>query len=139
MELASMHFIMRNESDLLTLREDIFQEVLKSKIHGNVIGINSARLGEGMFLTAVEDLLLDHQDLVVILKPYDTTGLFFPTNRIKLGEIRSVFPFQSPFVNPFLDKLSSSTEEIPGPRSIEIKATRQTAEQTTRLSTDTWI
>jgi hypothetical protein len=100
-----------NHEEFLTSKNEIFRELLNSKLHGNIVGVTSVRLGNGMFLTAVEDMLLEGDSVTVVLKPYDTTGYFLTTNRILIDDISSIFPFKSKFVNPFMNKLESDSEE----------------------------
>jgi hypothetical protein len=111
MQLDDFYSMYNNNEEFLTSKDEIFRELLHSKIHGNVVGICSDRLGNGMYLTAVEELLQDDGDLIAIIKPYDCTGHFFPVNRLHIGEITSVFPFKSKFENPFATKLTSSNND----------------------------
>ena len=100
-----------NETRMLTSADDVFRELLNSKMHGNIIGITSPVLGEGIFLTSVQEVVQDESGLVIIIKPYDSSGFFFPTNRLHLPDIVSVFPFKSKFENPFIRHLSTDRED----------------------------
>ena len=76
----------------------------ESKDNGTTVGILASVLGAEIFVTAVEDIIID-QDITVVLKNYDITGYMLETNKLKLGEITSVCPFKSPFENPYMKTL----------------------------------
>jgi hypothetical protein len=79
----------------------------ESKERGTAVGIKAPTLGSGIYVTAVEDILLD-EDITIVLKNYDITGYMLETNKLKLGEIKSVFPFKSAFENPYMRNLRHS-------------------------------
>ena len=76
----------------------------ESKDNGTAVGIQSAALGKEIFVTAVDDIIIN-EDVTVVLKNYDVTGYMLETNKLKLGEIKSVVPFKSPFENPYMKTL----------------------------------
>ena len=78
----------------------------ESKAHGTAVGIVSSLLGTEIYVTAVEDIIID-EDITIILKNYDKTGYILGTNKLRLGDIRSVCPFKSVFENPYMRGLSS--------------------------------
>ena len=86
----------------------IFKALLASKEKGTAIGIKSAQLGKGMFVTGVEDILIGdgRENTNVILKGYDFTGHVLETNNIRLTDIEGVCQFSSKFGNPILKRLS---------------------------------
>lgn len=90
--------------ELITHRDEITDEILKSKQEGNIVGIISPVLGSGMFLTGVDDLILAEGSSLVILKRFDVNGYLFPTHEIPLNSIKAVCPFTSKFRNPYLPK-----------------------------------
>src|SRR5687768_5358682 len=80
----------------------------ESKASGTAVGISAPLLGSSeIYVTAVEDILID-EDITVILKGYDITGYMLETNKLKLGEIKSVCPFKSAFENPYMRTLRHS-------------------------------
>lgn len=103
------------DKEFITSSDTILQELLHSKLNGNMIGISSPVLGAGMFITAIEDILLEGKLSVIVLKRYDITGHFLTTNKLLLNKITAVCPFTSKFENPFLAKVagdrSTSTDE----------------------------
>jgi hypothetical protein len=69
---------------------------------GKVIGIYCPALGEGMFLTGVDDILTVESEEIIVLKPYDMNGILLHRNTISITEIRSVCPFDSFYINPMI-------------------------------------
>lgn len=98
------HLSLFPENEFITQQDEIIKEILRSKQDGNMIGIISSILGAGMYLTAVDDFILDDHDSVIILKLYDMNGRLFPTNKIPLRSVKAVCPFKSKFANPYLPK-----------------------------------
>lgn len=94
--------------DFVTEPKEIFKALLESKDNGTAIGLKAALLGKGMFVTAVEDILIGdgYENTRVILKGYDFTGHVLETNSIALTEIEGVCRFGSKFGNPILKTLS---------------------------------
>jgi|SRR5690349_11355834 len=87
---------------------DVFKALLDSKDRGTTIGIKSQVLGKGMFVTAVEDILIGdgQENTWIILKGYDFTGHILETSSVRLTEIEGVCMFASKFGNPILKTLS---------------------------------
>lgn len=94
--------------DFISEPRDIFEALLASKDRGTAIGIKSTVLGNGMFITSVEDILLGdgNENTWIVLKGYDFTGHVLETNRLLLTEIEGVCEFSSKFGNPILNTLS---------------------------------
>jgi hypothetical protein len=88
--------------DLAKSSSDILKILIESKENGNTIGISSPLLGEGFFITAVEDIILEEGETTILFKPFDVTGFMLPTNRLKLGEVDAACPLISRFQNPVL-------------------------------------
>jgi len=91
----------RLSMELVTDPGQMLNVLSESKANGTAVGIFSPVLGQEIFITAVEDILID-QDITVVLKNYDITGYMLETNKLKLGEIKSVCPFKSLFENPYM-------------------------------------
>ena len=87
--------------DLVTDTGEMLNVLAESKENGTAVGINAPVLGDQMCVTAVEDILID-EDITIVLKSYDITGYMLETNKLKLGEIKSVCPFKSLFQNPYM-------------------------------------
>src|SRR5688500_9482220 len=82
------------ELEFTTATEEILRIVIHSKEYGNVIGISSPALGAGIFITAVEKVVLDYET-IIYLKPYDVNGGLLEKNTLKLTEITSACAFKS--------------------------------------------
>ena len=102
------YFSVNTPFDFIREPKDILKALLDSKDNGTAIGIKSTVLGNGMFVTAVEDILIGdgHENTKVILKGYDFTGHVLEKNTMHLSEIDGVCLFSSKFGNPILKTLS---------------------------------
>lgn len=94
--------------DFVTEPREVLRALLDSKSNGTAIGIRAKVLGEGMFVTGVEDILIGDgsENTRIILKGYDFTGHVLQTNAMLLTEIDGVCSFTSKFGNPILKTLS---------------------------------
>ena len=81
---------------------DILRILVSSKEEGKSIGISSPRIGDGFFITAVEDIILVEGETIILFKPFDITGFILPTNKLRLVDIVAVCPLKSEFENPIL-------------------------------------
>lgn len=90
---------------LVSHPDDMLHVLAESKAHGTAVGILAPALGDEIFVTAVDNIIID-DNITVVLKSYDKTGYMLETNKLKLGEIKSVCPFSSPFENPYLRELA---------------------------------
>ena len=88
--------------ELVTDPGEMLVILTESKASGTAVGISApAILGGEIFVTAVEDIVIG-EDVIVVLKNYDITGYMLETNKLRLAEIRSVCPFKSPLGNPYM-------------------------------------
>jgi hypothetical protein len=85
-------------------RKGIIKELVNSKNTGTVLGIYCPALGEGMFLTGVEDFFTAGTEQIVELKRYDLNGVLLQRDHISLAEIKTVCPFRSMYTNPVFNK-----------------------------------
>lgn len=92
--------------EMVSDRAQVLDILAESKAHGTAVGIVSSLLGTEIYVTAVEDIVIDDQDITIVLKNYDKTGYMLGTNKLRLGDIRSVCPFKSVFENPYMRGLS---------------------------------
>jgi hypothetical protein len=81
-------------------RRAIREALAESRDTGKVIGIYSPVLGDGMFLTCVDEIYSQEKEEIVVLKPYDMNGVLLVRNTLSLSEIKSICPFESFYVNP---------------------------------------
>jgi hypothetical protein len=96
----------RRELEFMTGADDILDILRHSKDHGNVIGISSPFLGNGIFITAVDDVI-ENYETVVLLKPIDVNGGTLAKNILRLSEITSACSFRSRF-----DKVINQAKEV---------------------------
>lgn len=102
-----LNHVMNNlTTELVTDPGEILNILTDSKANGTAVGINAPVLGKEIFVTAVEDIIIDN-DITIVLKSYDITGYMLETNKLKLGDITSVCPFKSPFTNPYMRVLKN--------------------------------
>jgi hypothetical protein len=87
-------------------RKAILKELMLSRDTGNLIGVYSRVLGEGMFLTGVDNIEDDHGTEVIIFETYDMSGQILNRTRVSVDEIKMVCPFNSAYINPILKKPS---------------------------------
>lgn len=98
----NLNTVMRRLSmELITDPGEMLNILNESKTNGTAVGIFAPILGQEIYVTAVEDILAA-DDITIVLKNYDMTGYMLETNKLKLGEIKSVCPFKSLFENPYM-------------------------------------
>lgn len=90
----------RPELEFVCASEEILRLLIHSKEYGNVIAISSPVLGAGIFITAVERVILDYE-VVVGLKPSDVNGIPLSKNILKLTDITCACAFRSSYEKVF--------------------------------------
>ena len=113
MKRKILNLIMETEGDFLTDKTSILSELTSSKIYQTCVGLSSKKLGTGMFITVVEQIIIDENSTTIVLKQYDATGYLLPTNKLELDDITSLFPFKSKFNNPYLEHIKQQDEIYP--------------------------
>jgi hypothetical protein len=86
----------RPELQFFTTSDEILRILIHSKEYGNVVGIVSPVLGAGMFITAVEKVVLDYE-VVVQIKAEDINGEVLDCNTLRLSDITCACPFRTRF------------------------------------------
>lgn len=84
------------ELEFVTSSEEILRILIHSKEYGNVVGVSSPFLGAGIFITAVEKVILDYE-VVIQLKPMDVNGEHLQKHILKLTDITCACAFKSRF------------------------------------------
>lgn len=84
-------------------RKGVLKSLVDSHENGSVIGIYCPNLGEGMFLVGVEDISNEESEEVITFKKYDLNGILLQRNHVSVSEIKSVCPFNAPYVNPLFN------------------------------------
>jgi hypothetical protein len=98
------------ELEFVTTSEEILRILIHSKEYGNVVGLSSPFLGAGIFITAVEKVILDYE-VVVQLKPYDVNGGHLEKTTLKLTDITCACAFKSRY-DKIYHKLPHESIEI---------------------------
>ena len=88
--------------EVVKFRKSLLKALGESRRRGTTIGIYSDVLGEGMFMTAVEDIYEDTNEIIIVLKRYDLSGSILQRNTLSLSEIRAVCAFDTQYKNPVL-------------------------------------
>ena len=101
----------KHELEFTTATEEILRILIHSKEYGNVVGISSPFLGAGIFITAVEKIVLDYETIVV-LKPFDVNGCHLEKNILKLTEIASACSFKSKYDKIYHKLAAEHQEEV---------------------------
>jgi hypothetical protein len=89
-------------------REDILRILTDSKNDGTVLMLAIPGISPGIFITAVDDLHQDGDQVHIYLKKHDVSGFIFERNRFTLPEIISVCPTNSKWENLCVDIQSQS-------------------------------
>jgi hypothetical protein len=93
--------------DFIKSKKAILKELVISKKIKNVVGVYCDVLGEGMFLTAVQDIERTQNAEVIVFYQYDITGRLLIRTRIELDEIQLVCPFNKTYENPLFSGRST--------------------------------
>lgn len=93
--------------DFVKTRKGILKELIISKTSGNLLGVYSKALGEGMFLTVVENIEADGKEDVVQFNRYDMSGHILARTKVAIDEIEMVCPFNKTYRNPGLNSNKS--------------------------------
>jgi hypothetical protein len=83
-------------------RKAMLKELHDSQANGHLIGVYSRALGEGMFLTGVDNIESEAGREVIVFETYDMSGQILSRTRVSLDEIKMVCPFNTAYVNPVL-------------------------------------
>lgn len=89
--------------DFVRTRKGILKELVISSMSGNVVGIYSRALGEGMFLAAVEKIESNAREEIITLNRYDMSGHMLARTRVTIDEIHMVCPFNRVYTNPYVN------------------------------------
>ena len=87
----------------LSTPQDILNALQESKEQGTCIGVKCSTLGDDILITAVEEITTDNGEPLIRFKYYDSSGYILPSHIARLSEIGSVYPFSTPFTNPYLN------------------------------------
>lgn len=69
--------------------------------HRNLVGIYCPLLGNGMFLTGVENIIsAEDGSCTIVFFPQDMSGHRLARRTIELQEITMIVPFNNPYISP---------------------------------------
>jgi hypothetical protein len=88
--------------EFIKSKKAMLKELAISKELKNIVGVYSDVLGEGMFLTAVDDIERHNGEEIIVFYQYDVTGKLLIRTSIELSEIQMVCPFNKTYKNPVL-------------------------------------
>ncbi len=99
--------------DFVRTTKNILRELVTSKEHNTIVGVYSRAFGEGMFLTAVEDIEYLAKEEIIQFYPYDLSGKKLSRTRVQLGDIQMVCPFNKVYRNPMFYGKNQQKENNP--------------------------
>jgi hypothetical protein len=102
--------------DFVTTRKGILKELVISKQSNSIIGVYCNVFGEGMFLTAVEDIESVTKGEIIVFHQYDMSGRLLPRTRIDLNEIQMVCPFNKTYLSPLFT--ARQNEKVNKPHNV---------------------
>jgi hypothetical protein len=89
---------LRNEKQML-------HHIRLCKRSGGLIGVYADVLGQGMFLTTVEDIEEDDDGTAIVLKPFDMSGRLLKRSTLALKDINAICPFNQMYVEPRVQEI----------------------------------
>jgi hypothetical protein len=97
----------KNHMDFEIRPERILELLHQSLNSETLVGIYApAVLGAGIFITTVDCLNETGSDVLISLRPYDSTGYILPKSKLMLSEICKIYSFSSQMDNPYLKSLT---------------------------------
>jgi hypothetical protein len=97
---------------LIKSKKGILRELLFSKQNGSVIGVYSSDLGEGMFLTTVDDIFRVENDEIIVFRAIDIHGSRLHRTHFSLNEIDTVCPFNAKYADPITCHVEQEPELV---------------------------
>src|SRR5687768_4612776 len=86
--------------DFVKTKKGIMKELIISKQSGNLLGVYSRAMGEGMFLVTVEEIEKYGKEEVIVFNRYEMSGYTLSRTRLSIDEIQMVCPFNKSFRTP---------------------------------------
>src|SRR5688572_6949114 len=83
-------------------RGEILNALQKSKDNQTMVALTVPDIGAGLFITAVDAIIQNENETIIILKQYDITGCMLEKNKFQLNEIVSACSLKSKWVNPYI-------------------------------------
>jgi hypothetical protein len=96
--------------DFVKRKNEIMRELDFCKKTGNVVGIYSPKMGPGLFLVGVADIIYDIKSETILFHSHDIGGYKLAVPSVSIEEIDKIIPFNNRFVKPDLSILSETAE-----------------------------
>jgi hypothetical protein len=90
------------EYNFIVDSSEIFQALAISKNEERMIALIVPSISEGLFITAVDDIVEQADGKIIIVKQYNSNGIMIKRNKICLHEIMGACLLTSKWVNPIL-------------------------------------
>lgn len=81
-------------------QKNLLSALITARKKGNVIGIYSKSLGDGMFVTGIEAIFDQEEDPLIQLKTHDIMGSVLIRDMIALSEIKAICAFDMRYKEP---------------------------------------
>lgn len=98
--------------DFIKTKKGILKELILSKASGNVVGVYCPALGEGMFLTVVENIDPAPRSEIVMFNQYDMSGKILNRYEVTLDEIEMVCPMNQRYRHPIFTSLAGTSSTV---------------------------
>jgi hypothetical protein len=81
---------------------EILQALEESRKHQKMIALFIPVNSDELFVTAVDEIIVDEKQTTIVVKQYDQTGFIIEKNRIRLADIAGVCLLNSAWQNPYM-------------------------------------
>ena len=82
--------------------QEILRALLDSRQQQKMIALYMPANSDELFITAVDEIIHDEHDTIIVVKQFDNTGFIIEKNKIKLSEIVSACLLSSHWENPYM-------------------------------------
>jgi hypothetical protein len=86
--------------DFLHHKKEIMKELDFCRKTGTLVGVYSKKLGNGLFLVGVEEIVYGIKAELIIFRPFDMSGYHLTDRTVLLEEIDMIIPFNNRYVKP---------------------------------------
>jgi hypothetical protein len=86
--------------DFVQHRNEIMKELDFCQKKGSLVGVYSRKMGQGLFLVGVQEIIYGIKSEFIIFYPFDMGGYKLTTNAVSLEDIEKIIPFNNRFVMP---------------------------------------
>jgi hypothetical protein len=90
--------------DFVKTKKGILKELVLSKVSGNAVGVYAKPMGQGMFITVVENIDTNTRNGIIEFSKYDMSGSILSRNELTIDEIEMVCPLNQKYRRPILNR-----------------------------------